>query len=166
MKSILVAGLPFVILPILLPHIRFVNALKLPFKYHPRKLIVCCHTSREIPFEVRFNMYLRNQSLPMPMPISYAETMYAKFELIRFQAQEAFERQVALAELKRKAKERSDTKWTRVVIACALILGCSTLGISISIYYGAVNFGAAVITPKFKEQFIKAISEIRIFRFG
>ena len=118
----------------------------------------------EIPFEERFSVYLKNQSLPMPMPISYAETMYAKFELTRFQAQETFERQVALAELKWKAKERSDTKWTRTVIAVALILGCSTLGISISIYYGAVNFGAAVITPKFKEQFIKAISEIRIFR--
>ena len=100
----------------------------------------------------------------MPIPKSTAEAMYAKFEMTRFHAQEAFERQVALAELERKAKERSDTKWTRTVIAVALILGCSTLGISISIYYGAVNFGAAVITPKFKGQFIKAISEIRIFR--
>ena len=124
----------------------------------------------EIPFEERFSVYLKNQSLPMPMPKSTAEAMYAKFEMTRFQAQEAFERQVALAELERKAKERSDTKWTRTVIAVALILGGS---ISISIYYGAVNFGAAVITPKFKEQLssswkqlIKAISEIRIFRFG
>ena len=95
MKSILVAGLPFVILTILPPHIRFVNALKLPSKYHPRKLSLCANTSGEIPFEERFSVYLRNQSLPMPMPISQAETMYAKSELTKFQAKEAFEREAA-----------------------------------------------------------------------
>ena len=95
MKSILVAGLPFVILTILPPHIRFVNALKLPSKYHPRKLSLCANTSGEIPFEERFSVYLRNQSLPMPRPISHAETMYAKSELTKFQAKEAFEREAA-----------------------------------------------------------------------
>ena len=181
MKSIL-AGLPFVILFILLSHIRFVNALKLPAictdklpsKYH-RKQIVCLQTSREISFEVKFNHYLKNQSLPMPMPKNPTEAKYVEFNLNQFQAKVTLERQAALAEQERKeaeevrkAKEKSDLRWTRAVILAALILGCS---ISIPIYYGAVNFGAAVITPKFKDQvtasineLIKVVSEFSIFR--
>ena len=192
MQSILVAGLPFVILTILLSHVRLINALKLPCKYHHRVQIVCCHTSGEIPFNERFNIYLKNQSLPMPTPKSDAEAEYVKFELTALRAKEAFERQIisakeayerekafALEAFEREKKllmdkiafeEKRAYKWRGTVILVALILGGS---ISISIYYGAVNFGAAVITPKFREQLScswkelkKAISEIRIFRFG
>ena len=91
----------------------------------------------------------------MPMPKSPAETKYVEFSLNQIQA-----------ELERKAKENSDTKWRRTVIVVALILGSS-------FYYGAANIGRGVITPKFREQLSsswkelkKAISEIRIFRFG
>ena len=170
MQSILVAGLPFVILTILLSHVRLINALKLPCKYHHRLQIVCCHTSGEIPFNERFNMYLKNQSLPMPMPKSDADAEYFKFELTKLRATEAFEREKKLLMDKIAFEEKRAYKWRGTVILVALILGGS---ISISIYYGAVNFGAAVITPKFREQLScswkelkKAISEIRIFRFG
>ena len=186
MQSILVAGLPFVILTILLSHVRLINALKLPCKYHHRVQIVCCHTSGEIPFNERFNIYLKNQSLPMPTPKSDAEAEYVKFELTALRAKEAFERQIisakeayerekafALEAFEREKKllmdkiafeEKRAYKWRRTVILVALILGGS-------FYYGVANIGRGTITPKFREQLSsswkelkKAISEIRIFR--
>ena len=183
MKSILVAGLPFVILTILLPHIRFVNALKLPSKYHPRKLSLCANTSGEIPFEERFSVYLRNQSLPMPMPISQAETMYAKSELTKFQAKEAFEREAAFgresferqAALARESFERQaalarETDRRRACLVIERIEAeekraykwmLTVILCSIILGYSQINFCRGTITPKFKEQLSSSWKQLK-----
>ena len=183
MKSILVAGLPFVILTILPPHIRFVNALKLPSKYHPRKLSLCANTSGEIPFEERFSVYLRNQSLPMPRPISHAETMYAKSELTKFQAKEAFEREAAFgresferqAALARESFERQaalarETDRRRACLVIERIEAeekraykwmLTVILCSIILGYSQINFCRGTITPKFKEQLSSSWKQLK-----
>ena len=182
MKSILVAGLPFVILSILLSHIRLINALKLPFIYHQRKLILYANMS-EIPFEERFSVYLKNQSLPMPMPISNAEAEYAKFELTKLRAKESFEREAALARetderraaLARESFERqvalareTDERQAALVMEkiafeeklayrwmMTVILCALILGFS------HLNCGRGTITPKFRQQLSSSWKQLK-----
>ena len=137
-----------------------VNLFKLPGIDFDRRRINDKTETYSNSFEQRFNMYLKNTSLPMPMPISPAETKYVEFSLNQIQAE--LKRQEAVEE--RKAKERSDTKWTRTVIIATFIGGCS-------FYLGVLDLGRGVITPKFKEQLtasfnqlIKVVSEFSIFR--